>query len=364
VSPSATLLFLGANPSDTTRLALDREVREIGDRLRASEHRDAFRIEQAWAVRPADLQSCLLRHRPTIVHFSGHGSFSGEILLEDEGGHAIPISTTALATLFRLFKRDIRCVLLNACFAEVQARAIAENVDCVVGMTQAVSDRAAIAFAGAFYQALGYGQDIKTAFELGCNQIDLTGLAQSDVPHLITREGVQAEDVRLTSEGQQDATLASKQSLPNGVEGTRGPRKVVGRPNEPRSTLPSYPDGMTRLLSEQLEAARERRYKLQQAGASTEEVDREIRSLKRQLREGGQLRAGDSLSDGRFLLLQRIGRGGFGTVWRALDRDQDRQVAIKILHSELAGDVIRRDRFHRGVRAMAQLDHQAIVRII
>jgi len=180
-------------------MALDHEVREIGQRLRASERREAFRLEQAWATRPSDLQECLLRHRPTIVHFSGHGNSSGELILEDETGSAVPVQTGAIATLFRVLRRDIRCVLLNACFSETQARAIAEHVECVIGMTIAVDDRSAIAFAGAFYQALGYGEDVKSAFELGCSQIDLMGLAQSDVPRLVVRDGVRPEEVRLAA---------------------------------------------------------------------------------------------------------------------------------------------------------------------
>ncbi|WP_437907983.1 CHAT domain-containing protein [Sorangium sp. So ce327] len=199
MSRAATILFLSANPSGTTRLALDHEVREIEQRLRASELRGAFRLEQAWATRASDLQECLLRHRPTIVHFSGHGNSSGELLLEDEAGRAVPVQASAIATLFRVLRRDIRCVLLNACFSETQARAIAEHIECVIGMTIAVDDRSAIAFAGAFYQALGYGEDVKSAFELGCNQIGLTGLAQSDVPRLVVRDGVRSEDVRLAA---------------------------------------------------------------------------------------------------------------------------------------------------------------------
>jgi hypothetical protein len=197
VAPTSTILFLAANPSDTTRLALDREVREIQQRLRSAKLRDAFRIQQEWAVRASDLQDCLLRHRPTLIHFSGHGSSSGQLVLEGDTGNATAVSIAALANLFRILRRNIRCVLLNACFSNAQARAIAEYVDCVVGMTTAVGDSSAITFAGAFYQALGYGEDVQTAFELGCNQIDLTGLGQADVPRLILRDSVRPQDVRL-----------------------------------------------------------------------------------------------------------------------------------------------------------------------
>jgi hypothetical protein len=81
-------------------------------------------------------------------------------------------------------KDNIRCVILNACYSEQQAGAIAEHIDCVIGMTEAIGDKAAISFASAFYQALGYGRDVKTAFDLGCVQIGLEDLEEHDIPVL------------------------------------------------------------------------------------------------------------------------------------------------------------------------------------
>lgn len=197
----ATILFLGANPSDTTRVALDREVREIGERLRGSLHRDVFQIQQEWAVRATDLQERLLRHHPAIVHFSGHGSRAGELIFEDDTNHAKSVTKEALSNLFRTLGRNVRCVILNACFSEDQARAIAQHVDCVIGMTTAVADTSAITFAGAFYQALGYGKSVQTAFELGCGQIDLAGLADADVPKLIERKKGTAQTIIFVESG-------------------------------------------------------------------------------------------------------------------------------------------------------------------
>lgn len=178
------ILFLAANPSETTHLRLAEEVREIDQALRRTEFRDRFDLEQHWAVRVGDLQELLQRHQPHMVHFSGHGSPAGEILLEDDAGHAHPISSRALSTTFGLLRDNIRVVVLNACYSEAQARAIAEHVDCVVGMSTAIGNRAAISFASAFYQALGFGRDVEKAFELGCAQIDLENLDEQDTPKL------------------------------------------------------------------------------------------------------------------------------------------------------------------------------------
>ncbi|HSD85559.1 MAG TPA: CHAT domain-containing protein [Anaerolineae bacterium] len=179
------ILFLAANPTDTSRLRLDEEIRSIDQALRQAEFRDKFEIEQHWAVRVIDLQGYLLRHKPDIVHFSGHGTGSGEIILEDHQGKSQPVATRALSQLFSVLKDNIRCVVLNACYSEQQAQAIASQIDCVIGMSQAIGDSAAASFAEAFYQALGYGRDIKTAFALGCLQIDLKNLNEQDTPKLL-----------------------------------------------------------------------------------------------------------------------------------------------------------------------------------
>lgn len=160
-------------------------MREIDVALRQTEFRDRFVIQQRWAVRVADLQGYFLRHQPDIVHFSGHGSASSQIILEGNDGNSHPVSPRALSQVFSILKDNIRCVVLNACYSERQAQAIAQHIDCVVGMTKAIGDAAAIRFAAAFYQALGYGRSVKTAFDSGCAQIDLENLDEQDTPKLL-----------------------------------------------------------------------------------------------------------------------------------------------------------------------------------
>ena len=86
-----------------------------------------------------------------------------------------------------ILKGNIKCVVLNACYTELQASAIAEEVDCVIGMSNSIKDDSAINFAAAFYQGLGYGKDINKAFNLGCTQIDLEQLNEYDIPKLIAK---------------------------------------------------------------------------------------------------------------------------------------------------------------------------------
>jgi hypothetical protein len=136
------------------------------------------------------------------------------------------------------------------------------------------------------------------------------------------------------------------------------------RPSQSVRPVPAYRDAAIKALSERLEHARMRRNSLQGAGRATDALDSEILDLRRQLREGGQLLAGDTLGDGRYLLLESAGRGGFAVVWDAHDTRSDQHVAIKVLHAHLAGDPLRRDRFFRGARAMTRLTLPTVVQVL
>ena len=131
------------------------------------------------------------------MHFSGHGSEAGEILLQDGNGLSRPVSERALGRLFSVLKDNIRCVVLNACFSRVQAEAIAQHIDAVVGMSKAIGDEAAISFSASFYQGLAYGRDLQTAFDLGCIQVDMENIPEDDTPQLITPR-ISAKEIRLT----------------------------------------------------------------------------------------------------------------------------------------------------------------------
>lgn len=178
------ILFLGASPMDAAPLRLDEEVREIDAALRQGEFRDRFELCQQLAVRPTDLQTALLRHRPQIVHFSGHGE-TGGLYMENEAGQMRAVQGNVIGRMLAVFKKQIRCVVLNACYSKEQAEAIARDIDCVVGMSTAIGDRASIRFSSAFYQALAFGSSVEMAFQLGCSQIDLDGLDEASTPQLI-----------------------------------------------------------------------------------------------------------------------------------------------------------------------------------
>jgi len=210
------ILFLAANPKNTDRLRLDEEIRSIDQALRQADFRDKFNLTGSWAVRVTDIQGLLLRYKPDIVHFSGHGSKSSEIILENAEGRAIAVSARSLGNLFSILKDNIRCVILNACYSAKQAEAIANYIECVVGMSRTIGDVAAISFASSFYQGLGYGRDVKTAFELGCNAIDLIGLDEKDIPKLIAPRVAPSSIILVAGATSSDSTnIGTESSDPN-----------------------------------------------------------------------------------------------------------------------------------------------------
>ncbi len=68
--------------------------------------------------------------------------------------------------------------------------------------------------------------------------------------------------------------------------------------------------------------------------------------------------------DGRYRLLARIGAGGMGTVYRARQLNMDRDVAVKLIRADAAGDRERADRFRQEARIIARLQHPNVLTVI
>jgi eukaryotic-like serine/threonine-protein kinase len=107
---------------------------------------------------------------------------------------------------------------------------------------------------------------------------------------------------------------------------------------------------------------------LAQASADDAELRGEVQSLLDQqadsFLESGPLSAEQALSAGaklgNFEIVELLGRGGMGEVWKARDTRLNRIVAIKILPPRLAGSAESRDRFEREARMIASFNHPDI----
>lgn len=163
-----TILFLSANPNETTRLRVDKEFREIQEQLRRSRYRERFHLEIRPAARPSDISQAIQDVEPNIVHFSGHGYKTGDLCFENLTGEPQPVTPQALSNLFELCADHVTCVLLNACYSKTQAEAISQHIPFVIGMNDSVGDDTAITFSTGFYKAMGAGKPVHSAFKWAC----------------------------------------------------------------------------------------------------------------------------------------------------------------------------------------------------
>ena len=95
--------------------------------------------------------------------------------MEDESGNGVPVDTQALSDLFRLY-RGIECVVLNACYSAAQAKAIAEQVQYVIGTTDSVADDSAIRFSEVFYGSICNGHGFEDSYNVALAQLGTEGL--------------------------------------------------------------------------------------------------------------------------------------------------------------------------------------------
>ena len=199
------ILFLGANPINTSFLRLGEEIREISNSLRSSKLREKFIIVQEWAVTINTMLRALQEEKPSIVHFSGHGISGDEkelrhlmtnrdininnkriegIVLENDHGKINFVSSDILSEIFKSCNAHIKCVILNSCYSSIQAKAINSHIPYVIGMNQRIKDNSSIIFSRAFYMALGAGRSIEDSFHIG--KIELEAIAENDasIPEL------------------------------------------------------------------------------------------------------------------------------------------------------------------------------------
>jgi len=176
-----TVLILMANPSTTETLGLEKELGKILEALNQSPGDLKFEVISCYTTSTNRLHDEFRRWNPQIVHFSGHGAGEKGLVFEDEAKQIQFANAKALSGLFELFE-CVECVILNACYSEIQAEEIHKSINCVIGMKQAIGDKAAIEFASGFYKSLKAGDSFERAYKFGLNAIDFVNSSESSTP--------------------------------------------------------------------------------------------------------------------------------------------------------------------------------------
>lgn len=186
VSRVVTILLVSASPDHKKRLRVDKEFRDIVDRLRSSRFRDNLRLIQVTAARFEDLRRALLEHEPHILHLSAHGEADGTLVFEarDDGNNAV--TSKQVRRLVGAIGRGLRLAVLNVCHSAVLARDLAPDGGCSIGMREEIVDGEAIEFSVALYEALAFGRSVETAFEVAVSGLSAE---DDDAPQLYPEPG-------------------------------------------------------------------------------------------------------------------------------------------------------------------------------
>lgn len=194
-----TVLYLGASPKDEARLRVDEEAREIRQAIRLSSNPDAINLEDRWAIRQNDILQALNETNPTIVHFSGHGTPDGSLVIEDPMGHSQLVPKFAIAAAIGAASEQVKLVVFNACFSGEDYEEVLEHVDAVIGMTASIGDKAAVAFASQLYSSLGFGLSLKDAFAQACASVAIAASGEINTPALHVRDDLDPADMVLVA---------------------------------------------------------------------------------------------------------------------------------------------------------------------
>lgn len=195
VPEKISVLFMASNPTGSAPLRLDEEARSIGEMIRKSEHRDSVCFESRWATRPLDILQAINELNPAIIHFSGHGSDTDELVLQNVDGSPKLISKEAIVQVMMTSSDSIRLVFFNTCFSFGQAQAVVEHVEAAIGMNTSIGDDAARVFAAQFYSAIGFGLSVQKAFEQAKVALMLEGIAEENTPELYVKDGLKASEI-------------------------------------------------------------------------------------------------------------------------------------------------------------------------
>lgn len=193
------ILFLEANVVAKAPVNCEDERRRIQTLVESTTERDRFHIDSWPKISFAEVPSRLLRDRPRVMHFSGHGKRDGALVMHRGIGDAyVEVAPQRLVKALRIAGTSLRLIVLNACFSEALAKKLVEAMDVVVvGMNRLVQDQTAIRFGKVFYGFLFDGLSIRDALELTRTVIDEPEHPDADAPQLVARPGSTLPDMKL-----------------------------------------------------------------------------------------------------------------------------------------------------------------------
>ncbi|MFF3329849.1 effector-associated domain EAD1-containing protein [Streptomyces sp. NPDC002888] len=168
----ATVLFLMSGPLTEERLHLGTEFDEIQEAVAGPGVRRVD-VRVRAAARNDVVVSALDAARPHVLHYAGHGSPNGHLLMEGPGGSMAPVHTSWLAQALAAVG-GVHCLVLTSCHLGRDLEDFRSCTDFAIGATAPLRNRDARAFSRIFYEALRRGRPVPEAFTLGKAQVTMT----------------------------------------------------------------------------------------------------------------------------------------------------------------------------------------------
>jgi beta-lactam-binding protein with PASTA domain len=201
VSPPLRILGMVSSPRDLPELDIEHEKRLVEEAIKGM--RMSGLLEMTWLEGQtwSDLQEAMWGGPWHVFHFIGHGGFDeasqeGAIALADESGRKHLLGARNLARLLD-DHYSLRLALLNSCegarssvrdaFSSTAATLVRRGVPAVVAMQYEITDRAAIAFARAFYRAVASALPVDAAVAAGRTAVSMDSALEWGTPVLYMR---------------------------------------------------------------------------------------------------------------------------------------------------------------------------------
>ena len=176
------------NAEQLHAITLSNAIKQV---IISSTNRDQFEPFPEFNLLPTQLQKTFISYEPDIFHYFGHGE-KDCLTFQNEDGSLSRTKLKPFVDAIKLFNESqqtkggnkIRLVILVACNSDEIAKAVSENVECAIGISNQMPEDAGIAFSRQFYSYLCEGENVKYSFDCAINDVALSNLNKDDKPKI------------------------------------------------------------------------------------------------------------------------------------------------------------------------------------
>lgn len=171
------ILMLLANPENPEPVRRRKEIKETRDALKRAKHGVLCELLDRPDINAAELSQELSTIEPYIIDISGCDNGIEALTLD---GH-LGITTfknpeKLISELFQQYDKSVKCIILNGCYSEVQAREIVLHIDFLIGISRELEDIKVLEFLSEFYYQIGSERTIRDSYNISCNYLKRKGL--------------------------------------------------------------------------------------------------------------------------------------------------------------------------------------------